>query len=85
MVMRIIPRNPGVQDVGVVVVRDEAGNVFSSDTSGAVPQDRTWLARRAGHTQASSAGQQEGAIALVNDLLTTVVPTDVKRLTTDQS
>ena len=73
VVMRIIPTAPAVLDFGVVVVRDEAGNVFSSDTTGATPQDRTWLARRAGRRTASAAAQHEGAVALVNDLLRLVV------------
>jgi hypothetical protein len=74
VVMRIIPTAPGVLDFGVVVVRDEVGNVFSSDMTGATPQDRTWLARRAGRRTASAAAQHEGAVALVNDLLQVVVP-----------
>ncbi len=77
VVMRIIPTAPTVLDFGVVVVRDEAGNVFSSDTTGATPQDRTWLARRAGRRTASAVAQHEGAVALVNDLLQIVVPLKV--------
>ncbi len=83
VVMRIILMQPGVLNFGVVVVRDEAGNVFSSDTTGALPQDRTWLARRAGRRSATAAAQHEGAVALVNDLLHMVVPPDRKLLTTD--
>ena len=67
--LRIIAIASGIEDFGVVVTRDEAGNVFSSDTTGALPQDSTWLARRAGHDRTSPALQQEGAVHVMNEIL----------------
>lgn len=74
VVLRIIPAQPGVLDFGVVVVRDEAGNVFSSDVTGSLRSEQTWLARRAGRRSATAAAQHDGAVALLNDLLQVVIP-----------
>jgi hypothetical protein len=80
--MRIIAIASGIEDFGVVVTRDEAGNVFSSDTTGALPQDSTWLARRAGHDQTSAALQQEGAVHLMTEILRNDIVEEIK-LSTD--
>ncbi len=80
--MRAIAIAPGIEDFGVIVVRDEAGNVFSSDTTGALPQDSTWLARRAGHDRTSPALQQEGAMHLLNEILRSELVTGIA-LSTD--
>jgi len=89
VVLRIIPAQRGVLDFGVVVVRDEAGNVFSSDVTGALPSERTWLARRAGRRSATAAAQHDGAVALVNDLVQAVVPIEAlssnRAITTDEA
>ncbi|MBE7449723.1 MAG: hypothetical protein HS111_12730 [Kofleriaceae bacterium] len=69
IVLRAIAVASGVEDFGVVVTRDEAGNVFSSDTTGALPEGSTWLARRAGHDRTSPGLQQEGAVHLMNEIL----------------
>lgn len=67
--LRAIVIAVGIEDFGVVVTRDEAGNVFSSDTTGALPQDSNWLARRAGHQKTSPLLQHEGAVHLMNEIL----------------
>lgn len=67
--MRVIVTAPGIETFGVVVTRDEAGNVFSSDTSGATPQSSDWLARRAGHRGTSPGKEHDGAVQLVAELL----------------
>ncbi|KAB2908055.1 MAG: hypothetical protein F9K40_04610 [Kofleriaceae bacterium] len=69
LALRAIAIASGFEDFGVVVTRDEAGNVFSSDTTGALAQDNNWLARRSGHDRTSPAMQQEGAVHLMNEIL----------------
>ena len=69
--IRAIAVSPGISSFGIVVVRDEAGNVFSSDASGATVPQSTWLARRAAHTQNTPGKQRDGAALVMNDLLKT--------------
>lgn len=80
--LRVIAVASGIEDFGVVVTRDEAGNVFSSDTTGALPQDSNWLARRAGHQRTSRALQQEGAVHFMNEVLRNEI---IWRISTDEA
>jgi hypothetical protein len=80
--LRVIAIASGIEDFGVVVTRDEAGNVFSSDTTGALPQDSNWLARRAGHQRTSLALQREGAVQFMNAVLRNEI---IWRMSTDEA
>jgi len=58
-----------VETFGLVLSRDEAGNVFASDATAATPRDSNWLARRAGHRENSPGKQLDGARNVMNELL----------------
>ncbi len=81
--LRVIPIAPQVESFGVVVTRDEAGNVFSSDTSDYSSEKGAWLARRAGRSHASPAGQRAGAVLLMDEVLRSEIRADRIKVTTD--
>ena len=69
--IRAIATSPELETFGVVLARDEAGNVFFSDTTAATPRESNWLARRAGHRESSPGKQLEGTRLVMDTLLKT--------------
>lgn len=69
LAIRAIATAPEVETFGLVLSRDEAGNVFASDATAATPRDSNWLARRAGHRENSPGKQLDGARNVMNELL----------------